>query len=240
MMDITIVYATGRKAQSCTYNIAQLLIKELLAGGKLFEFHLPRDMPHICIGCYACIKGQEQKCGGATALAPILNAMEQSELIIFCTPTYVFHVPGQMKTLLDHFAYRWMIHRPDLSFMKKQAVIINTAGGGGMRSTVREVKDSTDYLGIARTHILSQKVWDHDWTNLPASFRKSAEAKVRRTAKNVRRKAEHLTPSLKVRCLFTLYQFLHRKQKMSAVDDAYWQEKGYVTGKPWKQSRLGK
>ena len=118
--------------------------------------------------------------------------------------------------------------------MKKQAVIINTAGGGGMRSTVREIKDSTDYWGIARTHILSQKVWDHDWTNLPTSFRKSAEAKVRRTARNVWRKAEHLTPSLKVRCLFTLYQFLHRKQKMSAVDDAYWREKGYVTGKPWK------
>ena len=103
-----------------------------------------------------------------------------------------------------------------------------------MRSTVREVKDSTDYWGIARTYILSQKVWDHDWTNLPASFRKLAEAKVRQTARNVRRKAEHLTPSLKVRCLFTLYQFLHRKQKMSAVDDAYWQEKGYATGKPWK------
>ena len=119
---------------------------------------------------------------------------------------------------------------------KKQAVIINTAAGGGMRSTVRDIKDSTDYWGIARTHILSQAVWGHDWTNLPASFRKSAEKKVRRTARNVRRRARHLTPSLKVRCLFRLYQLLHRKQKMSAVDDAYWQEKGYVTGKPWKQN----
>ena len=60
-MNITAIYATGRKAQSCTYNIAQLLIKELLASGELFEFQLPRDMSHICIGCYACIKGQEQK-----------------------------------------------------------------------------------------------------------------------------------------------------------------------------------
>ena len=127
-----------------------------------------------------------------------------------------------------------LIHRPDLSFIKKQAVVINTAGGGGMRSTVREIKDSTDYWGIARTHILSQKVWDHDWTDLPASFRRSAERKVVRTARNVRRRAEHLTPSFKVRCLFIFYQFLHKKQKMSAIDDAYWLEKGYVTGKPWK------
>ena len=139
-MNITVIYSTGRKVQSCTYNIARLLIRELLADDELFEFQLPRDMPHICVGCYACIKGQEQKCGGASALAPILAAMERSELIIFCTPTYVFHAPGQMKILLDHFAYRWLIHRPDLSFIKKQAVVINTAGGGGMRSTVREIK----------------------------------------------------------------------------------------------------
>ncbi len=60
-MNTTVVYATGRKTRSCTYNLAQMLIKELLASGKLFEFQLPRDMPHICMGCYACIKGQEQK-----------------------------------------------------------------------------------------------------------------------------------------------------------------------------------
>ena len=120
-MNITVIYATGRRAQSSTYNLARLLICELLDNGRLFEFQLPKDMPHICMGCYACIRGQEQKCGGSAALAPILAAMEQSELLIFCAPTYVFHVPGQMKTLLDHFAYRWMVHRPDLSFMKKQA-----------------------------------------------------------------------------------------------------------------------
>ena len=117
-MNITVIYATGRRAQSSTYNLARLLICELLDNGRLFEFQLPKDMPHICMGCYACIRGQEQKCGGSAALAPILAAMEQSELLIFCAPTYVFHVPGQMKMLLDHFAYRWMVHRPDLSFMK--------------------------------------------------------------------------------------------------------------------------
>lgn len=79
----------------------------------------------------------------AASMAPILAAMKQSELILFCAPTYVFHVPRQMKTLLDHFAYRWMVHRPDLSFLRKQAVIINTAASGGMRSTVRDIKDST-------------------------------------------------------------------------------------------------
>ena len=120
-------------------------------------------------------------------------------------------------------------------------VLYEKAGGHHQHSRRRRhtlndprAQGRTDYWGIARTHILSQKVWNYDWTNLPASFRTSAEAKVRRTARRVRRCAANLTPSFKVKCLFTLYQFLHRKQKMSAVDDAYWQEQGYTTGKPWQ------
>lgn len=233
-MNITVIYTSSRKARSSTYQIAQMLIKELLEDGTCFEFFLPGDMPHICMGCYACIHGKEQACGGAAAMAPILSAIDQSQLIVFCAPTYVFHIPGQMKALLDHFAYRWMVHRPDLSLMKKQAVIINTAAGGGMRSTVRDIKDSTENLGFARTHTISQSVWDYTWKDLPESFRRFIHRKVKCTARKVRHYSIHLTPSWKVRFLFTLYRFLHKHQKMSAVDDAYWQNQGYNYGIPWK------
>jgi len=233
-MNITVIYATGRKTQSCTYGIAQMLIGELLDGGTLHEFQLPKDMPHVCTGCRACMNGHEERCGGAAYLAPILAAMEQSELIMFCVPTYVFHVPGQVKTLLDHFAYRWMVHRPDLSCMKKQAVIINTAAGGGMGSTVRELADSLNYWGIARIHVISQKVWNYDWTNLPESFMASVEKKVRRTARKVKNQETRLTPSMKVRGLFYLYRALHKGRKMTPVDDDYWWKQGYTEGKPWK------
>ena len=236
-MNITVIYASGRKTRSSTYQIAQMLIKELLEDGTCFSFFLPDDMPHICTGCRACILGKEQACGGAAAMAPILEAMEQSGLILFCAPTYVYYVPGQMKSLLDHLAYRWMVHRPDLTFMKKQAVIINTAAGGGMRSTVRDIKDSTENLGFARTHCISQSVWDYAWNDLPESFQKSIQHKVTRTARNVRHCARHLTPSPKVWCEFTLYRFLHKHKKMSTVDDAYWQEHGYNTGWPWKNKK---
>ena len=227
-MNITVIYATGRKKKSCTYGIAQKLIRELLEDGELYEFQLPKDMNHFCVGCYGCFMGNESKCGGAKALEPIITAMNRSELIVFCVPTYVFHAPGQVKAFLDHFGYRWMVHRPDLSFMKKQAVIINTAGGGGMKSTVRDIKDSMDYWGVARTHVIMQKVWNYDDTSLPESFRKEAEMKVRKTAKKVKRCANHLTPSIKVKCLFYLFRYLHKNRKMTPVDDDYWYEKGYV------------
>ena len=234
-MNITVFYASGRAARSCTGGIAQLLIGELLDGGQLFSFQLPRDMPHVCTGCGACLMGREQCCGGVAALAPIRAAMEQSELLVFCAPTYAFHAPGQLKTFLDHFAFRWMVHRPALSMMNKQAVIINTAGGGGMRRTARDVRDSMEQWGVARTHVLAQKVWQYDWTTLPASFRASAEAKVRRTAAAVRRGAGQLTPSVRVKALFYLYRLLHKRRKLTPVDDEYWDGQGYLTGKPWRK-----
>ena len=233
-MNITVIYATGRKTPSCTYGIAQMVIGELLDGGTLYEFQLPKDMPHVCTGCRACMDGHEERCGGAAYMEPILSAMERSELLMFCVPTYVFHVPGQVKTLLDHFAYRWMVHRPDLSCMKKQAVIINTAAGGGMRSTVRELADSLNYWGIARTHVISQKVWNYNWTDLPESFRGSVEKKVKRTVRKVKSQETCLKPSMKVRSLFYLYRTLHKGRKMAPIDDDYWWKQGYTVGELWR------
>lgn len=236
-MNLTVFYTSGRAGRSCTQGIAGLLIERLRGDGEVFAFHLPRDMPHVCAGCYAYIAGRERCCPGAGALAPILDAIARSDVLIFCAPTYVFHAPGQMKALLDHFAYRWMIHRPDLSMMRKQAVIINTAGGGGMRRTVQEIRDSTDYWGVARTHVLSQKVWNYDWQTLPEPFRASARAKVERTAAAVRRDDAHLTPSLRVRGLFYLYRGLHSRRRMTPVDDDYWAAQGYNTGRPWRKNK---
>ena len=40
-MNITVIYASGRKTRSSTYQIAQMLIKELLEDGTCFSFFLP-------------------------------------------------------------------------------------------------------------------------------------------------------------------------------------------------------
>lgn len=72
-MNITVIYASGRKIRSSTYQIAQMLIKELLEDGTCFSFFLPDDMPHICTGGRACILGKEQACGGAAAWRPSLR-----------------------------------------------------------------------------------------------------------------------------------------------------------------------
>ena len=80
-MNITLIRSNKRK-NSTTYNSAEYLISKLENVDKVYEFTLPEDMPHICCGCYACIKGDEEKCGGYKYLKPILDAFDDSSLII--------------------------------------------------------------------------------------------------------------------------------------------------------------
>ena len=54
--------------------------------------------------------------------------------------------------------------------MKKQALIVTSAAGGGMKSTVKDIKDSMNYWGVGRTHYITQGVWGYYWNNMPDCF----------------------------------------------------------------------
>ena len=221
-MNITIIRATGRK-NSSTYNAAKYLISKLKTAEEIYDFTLPDDMPHVCRGCYACLHGKEEKCGGYEYLKPINEAFAKSNLIIFCCPVWCFHAPGQIKSFLDHYGYRWMVHRPDFDMMNKQAVIITTAGGGGLKSAAKDIKDSMDYWGVARTYIVTQSVWGYFWNDMPEKFKKSLEKKLEKTATKI---SENPKPSLKVRCLYKMFKSLHLKDKMWEIDNEYWKNEG--------------
>ena len=222
-MNITLIKATKRK-NSSTYNAAKYFISRLENAEEIFEFTLPDDMPHICCSCYACLHGKEDRCGGYEYLKRINEAISKSQLIIFCCPVWCFHAPGQIKSFLDHYGYRWLVHRPDFDMLGKQAVIITTAGGGGMKSAAKDIKDSMDYWGVARTHIVAQSVWQYFWEDMPEKFKNSLKKKLDKTADNVQKHARKLHPSLKVKSLMKMFKTLHLKGKMWEIDDEYWRK----------------
>lgn len=226
-MNVTIIKASKRK-NSSTYNAAKLLISRLQNIGEVYEFTLPDDMPHICRGCYACLYGNENKCGGYEYLKPINAALSKSELIIFCCPVWCFHAPGQIKSFLDHYGWCWLVHRPNFEMQSKQAVIITTAGGGGLKSAAKDIKDSMDYWGIARTHIITQSVWQYSWNDMPDRFKNSLVKKIDKTASKIQRHSKHLKPSFKVKCLYSMFKRLHLNDKMWEIDNEYW--KNTLTG----------
>ncbi len=222
-MNITLIRATKRK-NSSTYNGAQYFISKLENVGEVYEFTLPDDMPHICRGCYACLRGNEDKCGGSEYLKPINEAIAKSDLIIFCNPVWCFHTSGQIKSFLDHYGYRWLVHRPNFDMQNKQAVIITTAGGGGLKSAVKDVKDSMDYWGVARTYCVTQSVWGYFWNDMPEKFKKTFQKKLEKTAEKVMKHAKNLKPTFKVKSMYKMFEKLHKNDKMWEIDNEYWKK----------------
>ena len=128
-MKITIIH--GQSHKGSTYNIAKILADKL--EGEVQEFFLPRDFNEFCVGCTNCFMKSEDKCPHFEKLKVLTQAIDNADVLIFASPVYVYHVTGAMKNFLDHYGYRWLVHRPDERMFKKQAVCISTAAGGGMK-----------------------------------------------------------------------------------------------------------
>lgn len=231
-MKITVIYGTSRTEKSSTYNIAQQFLTELADGDTVTEFHLPKDMPAFCTGCFNCFS-DTTTCPHYKYIQPIEEAMQNADLIIITAPVYVFHVPGQVKALLDHFGCRWMGHKPNPQMFRKQALVIITAARAGMRSAGKDVQDSFDWWGVGRTYSFKNAVLAGDWTEVTEKSRAAFAQEVTKTARKIRRQ-QGAGPRLKVRMLFYLMRFVQKKYRFIESDAAYWEEHGWFAGKkPW-------
>lgn len=234
-MNITVIYGTSRTEKSSTYNIAQQFLAELAGGDPVTEFHLHKDMPNFCTGCFNCFS-DPAKCPHYAYIKPISDAMQNADLIIIAAPVYVFHMPGQVKALLDHFGYQWMAHKPRDAFFKKQALVITTAAGAGMRHAAKDAQDSFDWWGVGRTYTFKKAVQASEWSQVSEKKRGKIAQEVKATSRKIQRQ-QGAAPRLKVRLIFYLMRFVQNKYRYSASDVAYWKENGWFdVKKTWKTS----
>ena len=119
-MKVTIIH--GQSHKGSTYHISKILADKI--GGEVKEFFLPRDFGEFCIGCTQCFRKSETLCPHYEKINPLTEALDEADVLIFESPVYVYHVTGSMKAFLDHYGYRWMLHRPEESMFHKQAVCI--------------------------------------------------------------------------------------------------------------------
>ena len=158
-------------------------------------------------------------------------------LLIFTTPVFVYHTSGQMKALLDHYGYRWMVHRPEGSMFRKQAVCIATAAGAGMRSAIRDIRDSLRWWGVSRIYTYGVALpWD---TLEEADEKKKDEMreKLEQIASRIQRDPGKIFPSPGVWLRFHIMRIFQRRKKEADIDQRYWAEQGWLGRKrPWKET----
>lgn len=229
-MKITIIH--GQSHKGSTYHIAKMLADKL--DGEVTEFFLPKDFDSFCVGCTGCFIKSETLCPHYKKLKPITDAMDDSDVIILASPVYVYHVTGSMKAFLDHYGYRWMVHRPEEKMFSKQAVCISTAAGAGMKSTNKDMADSTFYWGVAKTYRYGVGVRAVAWDGVNNKIKSRIENKTTALAQKIIGNNGRVKPSIKTRAFFNMMR-LAQKSGWNEADANYWKEKGW-TGKkrPWK------
>ncbi len=235
-MNITVIYGTEHKGS--TYNIAQLFLQKLKhKTDKLYEFFLPTDMPHFCIGCSTCFMKSEALCPHYKEVSKIKEAIEASDLLIFSSPVYVFHTTGQMKALLDHFGYMWMVHRPNKTMFKKMALVISTAAGAGMKSTNKDIADSLSFWGVGRIFKYGKGVAAINWNGVSEKNKKEINSAVEKIAAKIIKTSLNITPGFKAKALFFIMRNVQKKGGFNPADYNYWKDQGWLeNARPWKNS----
>ena len=229
-MRTVVVY--GQNHKGSTYHIAHELACKL--GGETTEFFLPRDFDEFCAGCNTCFNVSEKDCPHYKKLAPLTQAMDEADVIVLASPVYVYHATGAMKAFLDHYGYRWMVHSPDASMFRKQAVCICTAAGAGMRSTLKDMADSLFFWGAARVYKYGVGVAAVNWQGVSQKKREAIDKKTTALAQKIARNVDRVTPRLKARAVFFAMHLMQRKG-FNPRDVAHWKQQGWTEGvRPWK------
>lgn len=229
-----VVMINGQSHLSSSYHIGRMLAERLAPDADITEFFLPRDMPHFCLGCTQCFLKSETLCPHAAVLAPITAAMDAADVLILTSPVYVYHASGSMKAFLDHYGWRWMVHRPEPKMFQKQAAVISTAAGGGMKSTNRDMADSLFFWGVPRIYRYGLAVRASRWEDVSAGRRAAAERWAKRTAGRIRRRNGKVSPGIRTRAFFMLMRPLIKKN-LNPADKTYWETRGWFgKARPWK------
>ena len=232
----------GTMRKGSTYRIAKMFVERVtLSQDTVNELFLPKDMPEFCRGCGLCITQGAKKCPDYFIyLRRVTKLIDEADLLVFATPTYVYHTTGQIKALLDHYGYRWMLHRPEGSMFQKQAVCFATAAGGGMKSALKDITDSLKWWGVGRIYTYGVAIKSMSWDGVEKDIKDKIDKKVNEIMAKIVHEPEKVTPSLRARILFCLMRHMHRRALMQQIDTDYWKEKGWLGDKrPWMPESSG-
>ena len=239
---MNILVINGTEQKGCTFAMKEVFLAAMGGGHDITEYFLPRDCPVFCAGCKACFFRDISVCPHSQYTAPIWESVLKADLLVFTSPTYVFHVTAQMKALLDHYGTKWMAHSPEKPMFSKQAVIITNAIGQGMGKTARDIKDSLDFWGVARTYIIKQALFQAKWDDVDDKRKSAVKAKCEKATAKIKSK-KCVKPSIKIKILFfvmKLAQSMIDKGERKAgrehtKDYLHWKENGWLDGKkPWR------
>ena len=119
---------------------------------------------------------------------------------------------------------------------KKQAVVIATAAGGGMKSTVKDMADSLEMWRIARIYKYGVAVQAGAPGEIREGIIKKIHGKTDKLSDAICRNAGRCGMNSRGKRWFFLMRFAHKHFPPMEPDYSYWEERGWHGRKrPWNQ-----
>ena len=126
-----------------------------------------------------------------------------------------------------------MVHKHNAEMLHKQAFVIASASGPVYRAALREMKDSLDFWGVARTYRMGFTLMEINWEHLPPKLKKKITRQAEKTAAKLRRSVSG--PGVKVWFLFHAMRLAHKYAWQDSPDAKWWREHGWLgRSRPWK------
>ena len=228
------VVVNGTMRRGSTRHITELFLKEL--GGEVAEFWLPRDFSDPCMGCFSCFRNGEDTCPHAARVQPVIRAFDEADLIILQSPVYVLGMSGQLKCLLDHTGYRFVVHRPNPAMYQKTGLVISTTGGVGARTVTKAMKACLSGICVPKIFRCGKAVMAMGWEQVAERKREKIEKQVRRLAGKIKKRiASKKGASFGGKLLFYMMRMIQKKNDYLPKDREYWEVQGWLgKGRPWK------
>lgn len=138
---------------------------------KFIEFHLPRDVPYLCQGCYECVSDssylEEDKCHFARAIHEVIMTLKNCDAIIICASVFSLSSDGHIKSFLDHFANKTDANNMPIKNAFKSALIVSMTPKSEVEPSVRALSDTLLNWGAHRVHYTSMTIWGKLWAGMP-------------------------------------------------------------------------
>lgn len=228
-MKILTILGTAHKGN--TRAIVDLFLNEFKNENNEFEeIILPNDMSEICYGCANCILKGEEKCPHYNLISPIVQKLEKADLIIIATPIFVMSCSSGLKALLDHLAYLWLVHRPKESMFGKVGLIITSAGGSGVKDTVKLAKNNMFYWGISKIYHYGVTTMKMGGNYADYKNKDKIKGQVKIQANKIKRRLSHKKVGIKTRFFFNIFK-MTQVNGWNKTDSNYWKGKGWLDGK---------
>lgn len=231
-MNIAVLH--GQNHKGSTYHITRMFLREFKdETTHVEEFYFTDNS--ACIGCFTCFMKDEEKCPHYSQNQKVIAAIEQADFIIMESPCYCMGMTGQLKIFFDHFAYRWMSHRPYGKMFSKVGLSISTAAGVGSHKVTKDLKQQMFYWGIPSIYRYPINIGAAKWEDVSDSQRAKIKIDVAHISNQIKRKIAHPSVPIKTKAMFLLMRLSQINNHWNATDKNYWQMQGWMENKrPWK------